>query len=95
MCHYLRHRMHYIFCMISKTENNLSKIRREKGLLQKELADLSGVELRTIQSYEQGIRDINGSELANILRLASALGCAVSDLLTDETLRELCRKARL
>lgn len=87
--------MHYIFCMISKTENNLSKIRREKGLLQKELADLSGVELRTIQSYEQGIRDINGSELANILRLASALGCAVSDLLTDETLRELCRKARL
>ncbi len=81
--------------MISKTENNLSKIRREKGLLQKELADLSGVELRTIQSYEQGIRDINGSELANILRLASALGCAVSDLLTDETLRELCRKARL
>lgn len=87
--------MHYIFCMISKTENNLSKIRREKGLLQKELADLSGVELRTIQSYEQGIRDINGSELTNILRLASALGCAVSDLLTDETLRELCRKARL
>lgn len=91
----MRHRTLYIRCMISKPGNNLRTLRRRKGLLQKELADQSGVELRTIQSYEQGNRELDNSELENVLRLAIALDCAVSDLLSDEKLKELCRKARL
>lgn len=91
----MRQSVLYIGCMISKPDNNLRTLRRKKGLLQKELAEQSGVELRTIQSYEQGKRELGNSDLVNVLRLAVALDCTVSDLLVDENLKELCKKARL
>ena len=61
--------------------NNLKKIRTEKGMSQSALAEASGVSVRMIQHYEQGVRDINKAEALSVLKLADALGCEVRDIL--------------
>lgn len=73
----------------------LQEIRKQKGLSQKKLGELSNVNHRTIQFYEQGLKDINGARLKTLLDLSIVLDCKVSQLLTDEELKEKCKKARL
>ena len=48
---------------------------------QSALAEASGVSVRMIQHYEQGVRDINKAEALSVLKLADALGCEVRDIL--------------
>lgn len=62
--------------------NNLKRVRTEKGMSQSDLAEASGVSVRMIQHYEQGVRDINKAEALSVLKLADALGCEVRDILT-------------
>ncbi|MBO5070969.1 MAG: helix-turn-helix domain-containing protein [Roseburia sp.] len=61
-------------------ETNLKRIRMMVGLSQSELAELSGVSLRQIQLFEQRQRDINKTQVTNVLRLAGALGCRMEEL---------------
>ena len=63
--------------------SNLKKIRIEKGLTQGQLAIKSHVELRTIQAYEQGYRDITKASYENLSKLATALKCSVNELLEE------------
>lgn len=51
------------------------------GLSQRELAELSGVSFRQIQLFEQKQRDINKTQVANVVRLAGVLGCRIEDLI--------------
>ena len=53
----------------------LQKIRKARGLTQKELSELSGVSLRMIQLYEQRQNDINQASGQAINNLARALCC--------------------
>lgn len=64
----------------------LKDIREAKGLSQSKLVELSGVNLRTLQSYEQGQRDINGASLTSLVSLTKALDCKLTDILTDQEL---------
>lgn len=48
---------------------------------QRELADLSGVSLRSIQQYEQRTKDINKTVTESLLALSRALGCRMEDLM--------------
>lgn len=73
----------------------LKEIRQKRGLSQQQLVDESGVNIRVIQCYEQGSRNINNGELRNLVRLAIALNCNISDLLTDVELINLCKKVAL
>ena len=59
----------------------LKHIREERGLSQAELAKLSDTSVRTIQSYEQGIKDINKAEVLRVYRIAKALKCKIEDLI--------------
>lgn len=61
--------------------SNLKKMREAKGMSQSKLAEASGVNVRMIQHYEQGFRDINKAEVVTALRLADALGCDVRKIL--------------
>lgn len=63
---------------------NLKRIRIEKGLTQKQLADKSNVQLRMIQNYEGGQRSINGAAVLTVYRLAEALECDIKDLIEFE-----------
>lgn len=54
------------------------KAEREKaGLSQSELARKSGVDVRKIQGYEQGLRNINRAAVETVLDLAEALDVSV------------------
>ena len=69
---------------IIRNKNVPSKLQQQRkkcGYSQKELADKSGVNLRTLQQYELKTKDIGKAAVQNIVALANVLGCQVEDLL--------------
>jgi transcriptional regulator with XRE-family HTH domain len=63
---------------------NLQEYRKKSGLSQSKLAKHAGVNLRTLQDYEQGRKSINLAAAITVQKLAEALGCASWELLEDE-----------
>lgn len=61
--------------------NNLKSIRETKNISQSKLAELSGVSVRMIQHYEQGVKDISKAQAITVYNLAQALECTVEDLI--------------
>ena len=64
-----------------ETEPRLKTIRENRGVSQSELAKLSGVNLRSIQMYEQKINDIDKAQAGTLYKLSRVLGCTVEELL--------------
>ena len=62
---------------------NLQKYRKQAGMTQLELAVASGVNLRTLQDYEQGRKPINQAAAVTVHKIAKALGVTVEDLITE------------
>lgn len=60
---------------------NLKKHRERAGITQAELSLRTGVNLRTLQDYEQGSKPINKAAAITVYRIAKALGVNVEDLL--------------
>ena len=73
----------------------LKDIRLNAGLSQSQLAEKSGVNVRMIQHYEQGAKDINGAHINTLVSLANALECPLSALLTDDALRDKLKNTTL
>lgn len=65
------------------TETKLRKIRENRQISQAELAKLSGVNLRSIQLYEQRVNDIDKAQAQTLYKLSRVLGCNVEDLLEN------------
>lgn len=65
----------------AKPDTNLKIIRTKLNLTQKELSDISGVPVRTIQQYEQRQKNINKAQTEYLVMLSKALSCKVEDLL--------------
>ncbi len=63
------------------SETNLKRIRLAYGCTQVELANRSGVSLRSIQMYEQRNKDINKASVDTLYRLSKTLGCSMEDLI--------------
>lgn len=63
------------------TETKLRKIRENRKLSQGELAKLSGVNIRSIQLYEQRVNDIDKAQAQTLYKLSRVLGCDIEDLL--------------
>ncbi len=62
-------------------ETNLKRIRIAYGCTQAELAEHSGVSLRSIQMYEQRNKNINKASADTVYSLAKMLGCTIEDLM--------------
>ena len=62
--------------------NTLKRIREACGLSQRELAEQSGVKLRMIQLYEQGVNDIQRAQAQTLYKLSRTLGCSIETLLS-------------
>lgn len=73
-------KMNELYCA-AKPETNLKLLRSQAGLSQRQLADLSGVPLRTIQQYEQRRKNINKAQAEYLVMLAQSLSCHVTQLL--------------
>ena len=69
--------------------NKLQEKRTAAGLTRQQLSETSGVNIRMIERYEQGERDINGAKIKTLLRLCKALGCNLEDIVDDEETIEL------
>lgn len=63
------------------SETNLKRIRTVYGCTQAELAERSGVSLRSIQMYEQRNRNINKASGETLYRMAKVLGRTMEDLI--------------
>lgn len=62
----------------------LANFRRRAGLSQTELAALSGVDVRTIQSYEQRKSNIANAQFNILHALAQVLGCGEYELIRED-----------
>lgn len=64
-----------------KSPCELQRIRRLRGYSQRILAEKSGINLRTLQQYEIGAKDLNKASVASVMALAKTLDCKIEDLL--------------
>lgn len=62
-------------------ETNLKRIRKASGVTQKELSERSGINIRMIQHYEQGFKDINKAQGIILYKLSQALKCDMENLI--------------
>lgn len=62
----------------------LQSQRKNSNYSQRELAEKSGVSLRSIQQYEQRVKNINKASVSNLISLAKTLGCQIEDLIEYE-----------
>lgn len=68
-------------------KTNLEYLRTSAGLSQSELAALSGVDIRSIQTYEQRRNDIYKAQYNILNALAGVLSCSVEDLMDERNFR--------
>lgn len=66
---------------IARPYTNLKRMRMRVGFSQSQLAEVSGVPVRTIQQYEQRQKNINKAQVEYLFMLAQALCCRVEDLI--------------
>ena len=59
----------------------LKQLRTQAGLSQSQLAQLTGIPLRTLQQYEQRQKDINKAQGTYLLALTKILCCSLEDLM--------------
>lgn len=58
------------------------KIYREsKGMTQKVLAEIAGIDIKTVQDFESGRKDINRAAAATVKKMAQALDCSMEELI--------------
>ena len=75
----------YVAGLMSQTDTNVQSrlqfYRHRLGLTQRQLAERSDVNLRTLQQYESGSKDIKKAAAVNVIRLAHTLHCTPEDLI--------------
>ena len=65
----------------AKPDTNLKLLRKNAGLTQQELAEQSGIPLRTLQQYEQRQKNINKAQAEYLMILARVLCCGMEELM--------------
>lgn len=70
-----------VIANLFSTASPLKLIHQKRKLTQEQLAELSGVNLRSIRSYEQGDNDIGKAQGETLQRLAKSLDCTIEELL--------------
>jgi len=64
-----------------ESDSRLKRLRENRSLSQHDLAERTGVNLRSIQTYEQQPGAIDKAQAHKVYKLAMALGCDMEDLL--------------
>lgn len=63
----------------------LKELRQRRNMSQKELANMCGVNFRSLQDYEQGHKKLTSANGDVLLRLSTVLGCSITELLISDT----------
>ena len=70
-----------------KYKSKLKRQRIYRGFTQESLADLSGVNIKSIAAYEQNSEKLAAASTSTVYKLADSLGCSIEDLLNKENIR--------
>lgn len=65
-----------------KEPTKLQQQRRLCGYSQKQVAEKSGVNLRTLQQYESGAKNLSKASVSTVAALANVLGCKIEDIVS-------------
>ena len=65
----------------NSTNTKLKEMRQKAGLSQSQLAEQTGIPIRTIQQYEQKQKNINNAKVDYLVRISRALHCDIEVLL--------------
>ena len=70
----------------------LKEMRQTKGLSQSQFAEKTGINLRTVQHYEQGSKNFDHARIDTILKTCIVLNCKLEDILENPEYVELVKK---
>ena len=70
----------------------LQEMRKAKGLSQSQLAEIAGINVRTLQHYEQMSKNFDHARLDTILRVCLALECKIEDITENQRQIDLIKK---
>lgn len=62
----------------------LKEKRMKVGLSQSQLADKAGINVRTLQHYEQGSKIFDHARIDTILKVCNALNCRFDEIIENE-----------
>lgn len=62
----------------------LKQVRQDRKLSQSQLAQKAGLNVRTLQHYEQGTKVFDNAKINTILKIALALDCHIEDILENQ-----------
>lgn len=65
------------------SQTKLKAVRVGSGVTQKQLADAAGLNLRTLQHYEQGAKCFDNARIDTILSVCNALNCTFADVIEN------------
>lgn len=77
---------------IEYRNTKLKEVRETAGLSQGQLAEATGISMRVLQNYEQGVRNLNGAKLVTLLQICKALQCKLHDIISDPQALELLKE---
>jgi transcriptional regulator with XRE-family HTH domain len=69
---------------LSKITSKLKKMRLMKQYTQESLAEISGVNIKSLASYEQDPSKLLTASAITVYKLADALNCEMDDILNKE-----------
>ena len=70
----------------------LKSKRVEAGMSQTQLAKMAGLNVRTLQHYEQASKPFDHARIDTIMKVCIALSCKIEDILEDQEYIELIKK---
>ena len=70
----------------------LKEMRQDAGLSQSQLAEKTGINVRTLQHYEQGSKNFDHARIDTILKVCLALDCKLADVIESQDYVDLLHK---
>ena len=70
----------------------LKEMRQAAGLSQSQLAEKAGINVRTLQHYEQGSKLFDHARIDTILKICLALNCKLDDIIENQEYIDLIKR---
>lgn len=64
--------------------SKLQRIRKMRGISQKNLAKYCNISIKSVQAYEQGTRKLEKANKNTIIKICEVLNCKISDIIESE-----------
>lgn len=75
-----------------KAVAKIKVMRTGSGMSQSKFARAVGINVRTLQAYEQGYRSFDSAPLKVLLQTAIVLGCCIEDIIEDPVCIDLLKE---